>query len=162
MNKYRIEIKWAFIFIAAIIFWMLIEKIAGLHSDNIDKQPIYSNLFAIPAIYIYLLALLNKRKIFFNGRMNWKQGVITGLIITLIVTAFSPLTQIIISDFISPEYFTNAIEYSVRENILTQEIAENYFNSKSYILQGLAGTLVMGSITSAIVAVITKNVELQG
>lgn len=157
MNKIKLELKWSMIFIAVMLLWMLIEKLTGLHSEHIDKHPIYTNFVAIPAIIVYVLALLDKRKKYYNGVMTYKQGVVSGLIITLILTVLSPLTQYIISTIISPDYFSNVIEYSVKNDLMTQENAENYFNLKSYIKQTLIGTLIMGLITTIIVAFFTKK-----
>ena len=89
MSKYKIEIKWAVIFVFVILLWMVFEKLVGLHTTHIDKHAIYTNFFAIPAIIIYVFALLDKRKNYFNGIITWKQGFITGLIITLIVTVLN-------------------------------------------------------------------------
>lgn len=157
MNKIKIEIKWAFIFIAFMLLWMLMERLTGLHDEHIDKHAIYTNFVAIPAIIIYVLALLDKRKKDYNGSMNYKQGFITGLIITVIVTIFSPLTQYITSEVISPEYFENAIKNAVENNLSTQEEAENYFNLKSYLIQVIIGTPIMGIVTTAIVAIFTRS-----
>ena len=38
MRKYKIEIKWALIFIVAVLIWMGIENVAGLHGKYIDKK----------------------------------------------------------------------------------------------------------------------------
>jgi hypothetical protein len=161
MNKIKIEFKWSLIFVAVMLLWMFFEKLIGLHSEHIDKHPIYTNFIAIPAIIIYVLALIDKRKKYFNGVMSYKQGVITGLIITGIITLLSPLTQYITSTIITPEYFPNIIEYSVNNNLLTQQEAENYFTLKNYIIQALIGTPIMGIITTLIVAFFTKkNIEI--
>jgi uncharacterized membrane protein len=89
--------------------------------------------------------------------MSYKQGVISGLIITAIVTLLSPLTQYITSTFITPEFFPNIIKYVVENNKMGKEEAENYFTLKNYIIQGLIGALVMGIITTLIVAFFTKK-----
>ncbi len=157
MTKYKIEIKWAVIFIAAILVWMIFEKLVGLHTTHIDKHALYTNFFAIPAIVIYVFALLDKRNNYFNGIISWKDGFITGLIITLIITVLTPLTQIIISNIITPEYFPNIIEYSVKEGMMTLEEAEKYFSLSSYIMQGAIGSFIMGIITSAIVALFIRK-----
>ena len=157
MGKIKIELKWAFVFAGVSLLWMLLERLAGLHSEHIEKHGIYTNFFAIPAISIYVFALLNKRNTFYNGVMTYKQGFITGLIITLFVAILSPLTQVITSTFIAPDYFSNIIIYSVSENKVTQEEAENYFNLKSYIIQGLIGAPVMGIVTTAIVAIFIRG-----
>ena len=157
INKYKTEIKWAFIFTIVMLMWMTLESLAGLHSEHIDKHPIYTNFVSIPAIAVYVFALLNKRKTDFKGIMSYKQGVITGIIITIFVTILSPLTQIITSTIITPEYFPNVIEYSVNQGLMTEEVAKNAFNLKSYIIQATIGAFIMGLITSVIVAYFTKS-----
>lgn len=162
MNKYKIELKWAIVFVLMTLLWMALENIAGFHSALIDKHAIVTNFIAIPAIAVYVFALLDKRKKYYSGSMTYLQGFKTGLIITLIVTILSPLTQYITSAIITPEYFKNIIQYSVSEGKMTQEAAESYFNMKSYIIQGLIGAPVMGLITSAIVAIFTRKKKIQG
>jgi len=156
MNKYKIEIKWAFIFMVMMLIWMYIEKLVGLHNQHIDKHYIYTNFVAVFAIIVYVFALLDKRKNFYQGKMTYKQGFISGLIISLIVTFFSPLTQYVTSEFISTEYFSNMINYAVSEGKMTLVEAENYFNLKSYLIQVIIATPIMGIITTAIVAIFTK------
>jgi len=157
MKNLKIEIKWAIIFAVMQLLWMMLERITGLHSDHIDKHAIFTNFIAIPAIAIYVFALLDKRKNFYQGIMTYKQGFVTGFIITLFVTVFSIVTQYIISTIISPDYFSNMIEYAVSEGKMTQEAAENMFNLKSYIIQAPIGAFVMGLLTSAIVAIFTRK-----
>jgi hypothetical protein len=157
MGKYKIEIKWAFIFIGMMLLWMLLERLTGLHDQYIDKHMIYTNFVAIPSIIIYVFALLDKRKNFYNGKMNYLQAFISGLVITFVVTIFTPLSQYITSTFITPEYFTNAINHSVEMGMMTQEAAEAYFNLNSYIKQSVIGAPIMGILTSAIVAIFVRK-----
>lgn len=157
MKSRAIEIKWALIFFFMMLLWMLLERLAGLHGEHIDKHATFSNFVAIPAIAIYVFALLEKRKKDYQGKMTYKQGFISGLIITLIVTVLSPLTQYITSTVIAPNYFPNIIEYSVQEEKMTREAAEAFFNLKSYMVQVLIGTPVMGLLTTAIVALFTRK-----
>ena len=157
MKKFRIEIKWAFIFWIMAIFWMLLERLAGLHSVHIDKHPIFTNLFAIPAITVYVLAMYNKRKRHYSGRMTYLQGLATGMVITLVFTILNPLSQYLISTVITPDFFGNAIEYAVSSGRMTKDEALGYFNLHNYIKQGYIGAPVMGAITSAIVAFFFKQ-----
>jgi hypothetical protein len=157
MKKYSIEIKWGLIFVGMQLLWMLMERLTGLHAEHIDKHATYSNFIAIPAILVYVFALLDKRKNDLGGTMTYKQGFISGLIITLVVTILSPLTQTITSLYIVPDYFTNVIDYTVEQGKMTREAAENYFNLKSYILQVLIATPIMGIVTTAIVALFTRR-----
>lgn len=158
MKKISIEIKWAFIFIAMSLLWMVLEKLSGLHSTHIDKHMYLTNIFAIPAIAVYVFALRDKKKNYYNGQMNYMQGLFSGLIISLIVTLFSPLTQWITSVIITPEYFPNVIEYSVSTGYhATREEAEAYFSLDNYIKQSVMGAAMMGVITSAVVAFFVKT-----
>lgn len=157
MNKFKIEIKWSIIFIIMMLLWMVMERIVGLHDVHIDKHAIYTNFVAIPAIIVYVLALLDKRKNFYDGKMTYMQGFISGIIISIIVTIFSPLTQYITSTIITPDYFANVINYSVSQGMMTQTEAEEYFNLKSYMIQVLIGTPIMGIVTAAIVAIFTRK-----
>ncbi len=157
MKKFKVEIKWALIFVMMMLIWMVMEKITGLHDEHLDKHAIFTNLVAIPAVAIYVLALLDKRKTDYDGYMTYKQGFISGIIITVIVTILSPLTQYLTTSIISSDYFANMIEYVVEEGTMTREAAENYFNTKSYIVQNLIATPVMGLLTTAIVAFFTKK-----
>ena len=157
MKNLKIEIKWAIIFALMTLLWMVLEKAVGLHDVHIDKHMTYTNFFAIPAIAVYVFALLEKRKNHYHGKMTYMQGFICGLIITLFVTILSPLTQYITSTFITPDYFQNAIETGVSTGKTTQEAGEAYFNLENYIIQGLIGAPVMGMITTAIVAIFTRK-----
>lgn len=158
MGKIKLEIKWAFIFIATTLVWMVLEKLVGLHDTHIDKHMYMTNLFAIPAILIFVLALRAKKKKDYNGQMSYKQGFLAGLIITVIVTIFSPLTQWIISTIITPEYFPNVIAYSLETGFHNSvEEAEAYFNLNSYMVQSTIWAFVMGVVTTAIVAIFVKT-----
>jgi Protein of unknown function (DUF4199) len=157
MKNIVIEIKWAIIFIIMTFLWMLLEKTIGLHDVNIEKHPIYTNFIAIPAIAIYVFALLDKRKNVYEGYMTYKQGVISGLIITLLVTICTPLSQYIILTFITPDFFTNAINFTVKNKKMTLTEAQNFFNLRNYIIQGTIGAPIMGILTTLIVAITTKK-----
>ncbi len=157
MKKFVIEIKWALIFIVMMLIWMIMEKLTGLHDVNIDKHPIVTNLVAIPAILIYIIALLNKRKKFYGGSMTYLQGFTTGVIMTVIITIFTPLLQYITSVYITPDYFTNVIAYTVEKGEMTQEAAEAYFNLENYMIMSLYGSFIMGLVTTAIVAIFTRK-----
>lgn len=157
MKNIKIEIKWALIFILSMLAWMFFEKSMGWHDEKIAVHATYTNFFAIPAILVYVLALLDKKKNFYSGVMSYKQGVISGLIITVIVTVLSPLAQYITSTIITPDYFPNVIEYAVSSGKMTQSDAEAYFNINSYMIQSVIGALVMGLVTSLIVAIFVKS-----
>ena len=158
MKNLKIEIKWAIIFSVIGLLWMLLEELIGLHSTHIDKHMYLTNLYAIPAIIVMVLTLKEKKKDFYAGQMNYKQGLISGIILSVFIALLSPLTQWITSTIITPEYFPNVIAYSVETGYHKSiEEAEAYFNLKNYIIQSTIGALVMGIITTAIAMVFIRS-----
>jgi hypothetical protein len=157
MNRYKTELKWSIIFVIVMLLWMGFERLMGWHGESIANHAVYTNFFAIFAIAIYVFALLDKKKTAFDGNMNWKQGFIAGLIITIIVTLLSPLTQWITHTVITPDFFENIRAHSVQEGMMTQQEAAEYFSLSGYIIQSMVGAFLMGIITSAIVALFTRK-----
>ena len=157
MKSIKIEIKWGILFTLMMLLWMLMERAFGLHDQHIDKHYIVTNFVAIPAIIVYVLALLDKRKNFYEGKMTYAQGFFSGLIISIVVTILSPLSQYLTVVVITPNYFPNVIEYSISEGIYNREEAEAYFNLKSYMIQTVIATPIMGIVTTAIVAIFTRK-----
>lgn len=157
LRNRTIEMKWAFFFIMMMLLWMVMEKLVGLHDVYIDQHAVYTNFVAIPAILIYFFALRDKRETFYKGKMTYTQGLVSGLIITAIVTVITPALQFVTSTFITPEYFQNASEYAVSQGLMSAEQAAEYFNTNSYIIQASIGAPIMGIMTSLIVAGFTKK-----
>lgn len=158
MRNIKIETKWATIFSVMVLLWMLLEKIGGLHSVYIDYQLYLTNLFAIPAIWIMVLALKDKKKEIYSGQMSYKQGLISGVILSLFIALISPLTQWITSYVITPEYFPNVIKRSVEIGYYkTTEEAQANFNYANYAIQGAIGALIMGITTTIVVMIFLRT-----
>lgn len=160
MKKFSIEFKWALIFSALTLVWMYLEKWTGLHDRYLDHHMYLTNLFAIPAIFVMVKALIDKKKRFYDGFISYKQGLVSGLVLSTFIALLSPATQWITSYIITPEYFPNVIKRSVELGYFkTVQAAEAEFNYANYALQGAAGALIMGILTSAIAMIFirTKN-----
>lgn len=158
MGKIKIEIKWAIIFSVMALLWMVLEKLSGLHSTYIDYHLYLTNLFAIPAIWIMVLALRDKKKNFYGGQMSYKQGLISGIILSVIIALISPLTQWVTSYVITPEYFPNVIKRSVELGYYkTTEEAQAFFNYNNYAVQGAIGSLMMGIATTLIIMIFLRT-----
>jgi len=157
MQKYRTELKWGGLFMVAMLAWMTLERVVGLHSTLIDKHATYTNFFSIIAISVYVFALKDKKANDLKGHMTWKEGFISGVIISVVVAVLTPFGQLITAYVISPDYFGNAIRYGVEHGLTTQVEAEAYFNLKSYIIQSTIFALLMGIVTSAVVAFFLKS-----
>lgn len=134
------------------------RKTYRVTSKYIDYHLYLTNLFAIPAIIVMVLALQDKKKNFYNGQMTYVQGLISGIILSVFIMLLSPLAQWITTYIITPEYFPNVIKRSVElGHFKTTEEAAANFNFKSYATQGAIGALVMGVITTAIAMIFIRS-----
>ncbi|MCK3684783.1 DUF4199 domain-containing protein [Maribellus sp. YY47] len=157
MENFRTEIKWSIIFTLVMLLWMVAERFTGLHSTNIEYHYIVTNFFVIVAVLVYVFALLEKRKKDFGGKMNWIQGFISGLILTLGIIILTPFAQYITVEVITPDYFKNMIAYVIEKGEMSREQAEAAFNLRSYMIQSVMSAPLMGLFTSAIVAIFTRK-----
>lgn len=157
MQKYLTEIRWSIIFTIVMLVWIWAEQLAGLHGQHIARHATYTNLFAIPAILVYVLALRQKKQRDYNGYMSWKQGVQSGLLITLIIVLLSPAVQWLAHKVVSPNYFLNMQAYVVTQDMMTTQQALDYFSLTNYMLQSAIGAAVMGVLTSVVVAFFLRS-----
>jgi hypothetical protein len=157
VNSVKIEIKWAIIFFVATLLWMWLERLVGLHDQYIEKHAVYTNFFAIIAIAIYVLALLNKRRAFYQGTMTYWQGVQAGLWLTLFIVLLVPLAQFITHTWITPDYFHNISQHAVSLEQMTPDQAQAYFSLPHYIQLSVIMAAVMGFVTTLVVAVFTRR-----
>lgn len=158
MTSIKIEIKWAILFSIMGLVWMLLEKLSGLHSTYIDYHLYLTNFFAIPAIWVMVLALKEKKKVFYNGNITYLQGLLSGIVLSIIIALISPLTQWITSYIITPEYFPNVIKRSVEIGYYkTTAEAEANFNYSNYAIQGAIAAFVMGLVTTAIAMIFLRT-----
>ena len=157
MHKIRLEIKWAFIFLLASLVWIFIERISGLHSTYIHLHYIYTNVFVLIALSVYSLALGEIKKKKYDGSISFKEVIISGLLMTAVITFFAPVNQLLIAYLVSPNYFQNIINYTVSSGNMTQIEAESYFSLSSYIVQVLIGSPILGTLTTVLVGFFIKN-----
>jgi predicted Na+-dependent transporter len=155
--KYKTEIKWAVIFFIMTLLWAVGEKLAGLYTTRIHAHAFYSSFFVMPAIVCYVLAILEKRKHVYGNSMTYLQGFSTGLLLCILVTILSPVTQAIITWVIAPEYFPNMMDYSIKIGYLSSEQARSYFSYRNYAVQGMIGAFIVGLVASAITALFTVS-----
>ncbi len=157
MKNRMLEIRWGICFIVMQLAWMLLEKSLGYHNERIAEHASFSMWVMAPSFLMYFFALHFKRVKDYGGKMTYKQGLISGLIITAVVTVLTPLSQAITSLVITPEYFPNMIAYVVEKGEKTQEAAEAYFNLKSYIIQSTLFAPAAGIVTSLIMALLNMR-----
>lgn len=161
MKKFKIEFKWSIIISFIYLAWMTLEKQLGFHDDKLKWQILFNLLIVFPNFVLYYLALIDKKKNYYNGIMNWRQGFISGVVISFIIALLSPIIQFINHEFITPLFFEKMISLSVESKRMTLEQAQNYFNLTAYIWQSISGGLSFGVVIGAIIAYFLKPKELK-
>lgn len=156
MKNYSIEIKWALRFTLLTLAWSIGEKAIGLHDVHIENYGLCSLLFVVPAFLFFYLALAEKKKYFYNNAITWQQGFVCGAVISLIIAALNPITQLVIYKSISPTFFDNMIAYKVKHNMSLKTVQE-VFNLKSYIIQTTLSNLSYGFTTGVLVSLLIRN-----
>lgn len=156
-KKIKIALKWAIIFTIMSLAWMLLEKTLGWHDEAIaDHQ--WLTLFFLPfAIIMYLLEMREIRRRVYQKVITWKQCFLSGLLMALFVALLSPLAQYITHNYITPEYFETVKNYSVTNDLMKIEEANEYFSITNYIWQASIGAFIVGAVTSAILALFLKS-----
>lgn len=157
MKSIKIELKWAIIFTIMSMLWILLERFTGLHDEHIENHPVFTNLYAIPAVIIYMLALRDKKYNFYKGNISYKQIFISGLILSFMIGLLAPLSTFLSVEYLSPNYFDNAIEMSVNLKKMTPLEANEYFSTPYYMLQSLISAPIMGIITTMVVGIFMRS-----
>lgn len=157
MKGIKIELKWAIIFTITMLAWMLFEKTLGWHDEKIADHYWLTLLFMPFAILMYILVMREKRRRHYDGKMTWTQGFLTGVKMAVFVALLSPIAQYITHNYITPEYFNNVSTYSVTNDLMSIEEANEEFNINSYLFKSFIGALGGGLVVSAIVAIFMKR-----
>ncbi len=152
----KTELKWGVIFAVMGLVWLTLEYLVGLHTRFIAWHPILTNLVAIPSVIVMVLAILEKRRVL-GGAISFKQAFLCGFGVSLVVAVLSPLTQFIFHRLINPGFFENAIRAGVEQGKTTLAEAQAFFNLPSYMLQSVFAAIIIGSITSLVIAAMIKK-----
>lgn len=95
--------------------------------------------------------------------MSYNQGLISGLILSVVIALISPLVQWVTIYVISPKYFPNVIKRSVEMGYFeTTKVAKANFNYTNYVLQGIIVAFFMVVVSTAIAMIFipTKTYNL--
>jgi hypothetical protein len=156
MEKFKIEFKWASIFTGINLIWVYVEKYLGLHDEHIDYHSIVGLVTLLPLAFCIYSSLQQKRKEYYNGKMSWQKAFVSGALLSLLVAGLSPGPVYVMSQYVSPDFFENAISKSL-ERGATPEMANQFFSLNAYISQAIMFYLAFGVMISAAVGLIIKR-----
>lgn len=152
MLNIKIEIKWALITFFFALCWMAMERLIGLHDQYIYLQSTLTMFIIFPTLLINYLFFNEKKEHFYLGKMNFTQGLEAGFRFAFFNLLFNPVFQWITSSYITPNYFQNAINYSVSRRKMLQEDAESFFNFTNYMSQSIIGSIVFSIVLTLVFA----------
>ncbi len=161
MKNFSIEIKWALRFTFLTLAWAIGEKAIGLHDEHIQHYGMYTNLFVILAILFFYLAIHEKKKYVYHNSMTFRQGFVSGMVLSFIIGVFNPFVQFVIYKSVTPDFFDTIIAYKVKNHYMTLENAKIYFNLKTYMIESTFTSLSKGFITGAVISLILGNKKQQ-
>jgi len=156
MEKFKIEFKWASIFTAINIIWVYLEKYLGLHDENSFIHPIVSYLVIIPISVCIIFSLRQKRDDYFSGNISWQKAFLSGALFSLLIAGLSPGTIYLMTQFISPDFFENAIRTSLEKGS-KENFVNEIFNLNAYIKSTMMLYLSFGVMISALVGFFVKR-----
>jgi len=156
MKKIGIEIKWAAIITTFYCIWAYIEKSTGNH-ETFNNIIIFGLIFFLIIVLMMLLAFFDKKMNFYNGKWDFKQAFRFGLFLTGITALLNPISHYIIYNSISPDYFTNLIEYQLLKGRESKEILLDRYNFDSTMYQSMRDIMSYGVVISAILAYFLKT-----
>ncbi|MBO9152268.1 DUF4199 domain-containing protein [Chitinophaga sp. GCM10012297] len=157
MKNYQTELKWAGIHFLVYLAWMFTEHVCGLHGRHIQYQQLVSAFILLPSLLIYVLALREKKMKVFRGTITFRQAFKSGMLLTLFMVLLSPLSQLITTGLISPEYFENMREFAVSRRQMSAQEAESRLNTGAFIVQSVVGGLITGAVFSVIVSLFIRS-----
>lgn len=157
MTKFSILAKWAIRFTFLAIFWSYLEKLLGYHDTKIQSQFSFGLIFGIVYITVYYLTLNEVFIKVYNQKINYKSAFKNLAALTLFIAFLSPLPHLVTHSYISPDFFSKAIEYKTQIDSKNLEFAKTYFTLKSFVLNGIQVSFSIGIILAAVIPLFFIN-----
>lgn len=161
MKDFKIELRWGIIFSLLTMILGFVEKLfLGWHDQHIDTQ-LGSHFIVLLLLFfvVFYMGIREKRESYYQGKLTWRQGIISGGMIAVVVAILSPLSVFFIYHYASPNYFANMIDYQTQKNKFPMEPrqAKDFFSMSSYIILEVSTSLSFGIGVSAINALLLKK-----
>lgn len=161
MNNIGIQLKWAAIITAFACLWAAMEKALGYH-DDFSNIIVTAFFYYIILTFLWAFAFIDKKKSLGKDAVwEFKNALKYGLLLTALLTILSPISQYIIYESISPDYFNNVIKHQLESGNHTKEDLELIHNINFSIRQGVMNSLSLGVIYSALYAWVFKTKKSQ-
>lgn len=156
LDRFKIEFRWASIFTAINLVWVYAEKYLGFHDELSYVHPVLSFLLIIPIGVCVFFSLKQKKETYYSGTITWQKAFISGAFLSLLIAALSIGTVYVMTQYISPDFFDNAIKISIEKGADANFVKQS-FNLDAYIKDTMMFYLASGVMISAILALVIKS-----
>jgi len=156
LDRFKIEFRWASIFTAINLVWVYVEKYLGFHDELSYLHPVLSFLLIIPIGICIFFSLKQKRETYYSGHITWQKAFMSGAFLSLLIAALSIGTVYVMTLYVSPDFFDNAIKISVEKGA-NEAFVEQRFNLNAYIKDTMMFYLAAGVMISALMALLIKS-----
>ncbi|MGO2102156.1 DUF4199 domain-containing protein [Psychroflexus halocasei] len=156
MKNFRIEFKWAMFYTLLNFLWLYAEKAFGWHSSGASRYAVYSMIMVVPQVAVTYFNMREKSEKFFDGNIEWRKAFFSGVVLSVLIAALSPVIVYALTEFVSPDFVTTAIEQGVGKG-MEEDSAKSLYNMNSLSKQAMFGNLATGVFWSAILALFFKK-----
>jgi len=152
MKKYltKYEFRWAIIILMLSLLWTAFEYEMGWHDRNFVYHRYFTFLFIIPFTLSYWLFLLDKKSHRFKKKFRYRHAFNSGMGLTILVALFTIPTQFLIHYLVTPDYLTEAQNYSVKSGELTTIRARDLYTITNFVILFPILYLLLGILLSMI------------
>jgi len=157
MNKFAILIKWAIRFTFVAILWTYLEKVLGYHTEKINNLFSFGLIFGVVYLITYYLTLAEVYAKVYHHKIGYKSAFMNLAVLTIIIAFLSPLPHMVMHNYVSPDFFDNAIAMHQNKSPEYLENAKKHFTLTSYVFNGIQNTLSIGILFSTIIPLIFNN-----
>jgi hypothetical protein len=138
--------------------WIIGEYFIGLHTSRVKYHP-FITMFAIFIPIIVTIYSFRKEKQIIGKGITFMHLLQFSIVTSLISAVFSLGFQLIYTELVNPNFYQGMIDNTIIEQQKSgmaiskaKEIAESYFNQKSYMIQILTSGLFTGAFIGLITA----------
>jgi hypothetical protein len=153
----KIEIKYAFIYVAVSFVWNCVEYMTGLQKQYIHLHPYFvTPFFIILTVIIYYWALNGKRAKFY-GKLTFSRAFFTGFLLTVFILIFNPLFLYIFYLYVNPDFLNSFILHDISAGSKTPAEANQYYTIDNFIVRGSVYRAVMGLAATVLIFLFMKK-----
>ena len=147
----KIEFRYAVLTSLVMLLWLIIEYAVGLQDTYISCYPYVSLLAFLIPVFTYRLGLIEKIDQKF-GKLNFPQAFLSCFLMNVFVCLLYIPVHLVFLNVINPDFFSNMLQYTVKNGHQTLEGAAYYFNISTFITETVLTNFVTGTIISLILA----------